>query len=117
MSLYLENVIEAWRSPYAIVDEFDEVLHKLKFHLEKPSFDGLEDHVHGYDALGCTWRNDDGQEALKLIEEKEYEGHCKCMQNLHGLIALVMPFPTVGGTSRGSLRLKRYEFLKLTMYF
>jgi hypothetical protein len=32
-----------------------------------------------------------------LIEEKEYEGHHKCMQNLHGLIVLVKPFPMVGG--------------------
>jgi hypothetical protein len=30
-----------------------------------------------------------GEEAPQLVEEKEGEGHFKCMQNLHGLIALI----------------------------
>jgi hypothetical protein len=37
-----------------------------------------------------------GEEATQLIEEKEHEEHCKCMQNLHGLIALIKTFPTIG---------------------
>jgi hypothetical protein len=56
-----------------------------------------------------------GQEALQLFEEKEYEGHYKCMQNLHGFISLVKPFPTIGDTPRGSSRLRRYAVLKMIM--
>jgi hypothetical protein len=61
-----------------------------------------------------------GQEALevwswspKLIEENEYEGHCKCMQNFHGLIVLIESFQTVGGMPCGSSQLRRYALFKM----
>ena len=42
------------------------------------------------------------------IEENMSKGSCQCKQDPHKMIALVMPFPTVGGTSRGSSWLMRY---------
>ena len=42
------------------------------------------------------------------IEENMSERSCQCKQDPHKMIALVMPFPTVGGTSCGSSWLMRY---------
>ena len=42
------------------------------------------------------------------IEKNMSKGSCQCKQDPHKMIALVMPFPTVGGTSRGSSWLMRY---------
>jgi hypothetical protein len=37
----------------------------------------------------------------------------KCIQNSHRWIFLIMSFPMVGGTPRGSSRLRRYALLKM----
>jgi hypothetical protein len=54
-------------------------------------------------------------EPSQLFEEKEHEGHYKCMYKLHGYISLIKPFPTVGGTPCTSSPLRRYSPLKMIM--
>jgi hypothetical protein len=49
----------------------------------------------------------------RTLEEKESEGNYKWIQNLIGLIVLVNLFPTIGGTPRGSSRLRSYSLLKM----
>jgi hypothetical protein len=50
----------------------------------------------------------------RLMKVFGHEGQSTCIYNTHGWIVYIMLFPVVCGMSRGSLGLRRNEFLKMT---
>jgi hypothetical protein len=49
----------------------------------------------------------------EVFEETKCEGKCKCMNNPHILIFLIIPFPNICDLPCGSSWLRRYSLLNM----